>query len=783
MIAFDRDSKYLTQVSIEALSIFTNDEKNQSFKTLKKEIDKAKIEINKADLNIKEKVNEVAELVVSDNLINNYNSIWNKQQKIGPFDIFHFTYNLNNSQKQEVRRSEQFDRFESNHSIRGEIEKLNQKLLDKFQFDETWSTAAKFTEAIEAEAEVEEPADSSVDGTANSSCNSHDFQDDALIADPSTEAIYAPIAAEETEDKIPAERPTPIRHEVASSDHSQGELIASDDVHMQNDDDGDDDSDIDDEVRITGCPSDGTMPIEDFRAQIQDDALIADSTYAQDDALIADSTYAQDDDLIADPSTEAIDAPIAAESYSNFSLDYRNLSDSKAKIKKQMKILLSQKFILEFDKQDGCKDWRQKFINIRSIILQDIVTIMRVSFMYLKGISKNILASSSFENFRVNRCMIEEVNEILNPEEKREYYQIVNTHTKAVNKFFLHCVTTVCVNVGDIHLTEKSRLDAEIESYLTSNKNFMDVLSSSERSNIILLGETYGIINTRSIRSTRNDIRYEDTSTSSKRRIKRKLEDKEVKSIYTKSIRSQSRVKKSKQNDDFGYTSNDSSIVNQIAFSGRTSSSKSKKLMTNEEEIDVTKTDDDVDLNLTDDPIHKWFTMLQKINAEASGTRLHLQWVEVSGCHSPAYEIARLHLLRKDFLTLINDPGCDDSAIKTFILSRGFFQIQVQFDKDLYNCTKADGLSLWRSLIQQKSGETIDFARRHQETDDWNGLDVKLEFEESRTDFITFLTSLMEALTFISIDNISQNIIDELKFVWMPKIQYTLDKIRDFNDD
>jgi hypothetical protein len=41
----------------------------------------------------------------------------------------------------------------------------------------------------------------------------------------------------------------------------------------------------------------------------------------------------------------------------------------------------------------------------------------------------------------------------------------------------------------------------------------MDVLSNSERSYIILLGCTYGIIKMRKIRSTRTDISYEVTLT------------------------------------------------------------------------------------------------------------------------------------------------------------------------------------------------------------------------------------------------------------------------------
>lgn len=48
-----------------------------------------------------------------------------------------------------------------------------------------------------------------------------------------------------------------------------------------------------------------------------------------------------------------------------------------------------------------------------------------------------------------------------------------------------------------------------------------------------------------------------------------------------------------------------------------------------------------------------------------------------------------------------------------------------------------------RSLLQQKGGTSIAIQHRRKEEYDWKDLDVKLDFPQSRTDFIGFLTSLI----------------------------------------
>ena len=124
--AYERRSEYLTHVSIEYLThvvlIILNYAKlYESLKALT-------LKIDEADVYIKEKVRNVQEILGLYNVTNNHSSNWNQQKNIGPFDIFHYKYNFIN-QKQEVRKSEQFDRFQSYHDIRDELKKFN-----SFQF-------------------------------------------------------------------------------------------------------------------------------------------------------------------------------------------------------------------------------------------------------------------------------------------------------------------------------------------------------------------------------------------------------------------------------------------------------------------------------------------------------------------------------------------------------------------------------------------------------------------------------------------------------------------------
>ena len=71
-IAYNQSSKYLTLASIEVISIFIEDESNQSLKLTKKEIGQAKLEIDKKELDMKGKVTEVAELLRPYNLTSDH---------------------------------------------------------------------------------------------------------------------------------------------------------------------------------------------------------------------------------------------------------------------------------------------------------------------------------------------------------------------------------------------------------------------------------------------------------------------------------------------------------------------------------------------------------------------------------------------------------------------------------------------------------------------------------------------------------------------------------------
>jgi hypothetical protein len=215
-----------------------------------------------------------------------------------------------------------------------------------------------------------------------------------------------------------------------------------------------------------------------------------------------------------------------------------------------------------------------------------------------------------------------------------------------------------------------------------------------------------------------------------------------------------------------------------------TSSTTSMMSEQNDQAIVITPMDNDDDVVYlrtecwtftTDDPILKWFASLQNIFVEKSGIILNLQWVDTSGRqHIPATEIARLDLVRSDFLSIINTPEYKMSAdIKKFLQSRAYFQIQVKYDDEFYWCTKPDGLCLLRSVWQQKCGSSIDLRKQGRDFDVWNNLDVDLCETEKRGDFIDFLVSLIKALKSIRLDI----------NIWIEKIQYTLNKIMTFQGD
>ena len=156
-IAYNQSSKYLTLASIEVISIFIEDESNQ---VTKKEIGKAKKEIDKKELDMKGKVTEVAELLRTYNLTSDHNSEWNRQENENePFDIFNYKYNMIkvNSLKQVVL-SQKINFLENYQSISEEMEQFFERtqnqLRDMIESEELLSNTADFSEAIAAESVV-----------------------------------------------------------------------------------------------------------------------------------------------------------------------------------------------------------------------------------------------------------------------------------------------------------------------------------------------------------------------------------------------------------------------------------------------------------------------------------------------------------------------------------------------------------------------------------------------------------------------------------------------------
>jgi hypothetical protein len=138
-----------------------------------------------------------------------------------------------------------------------------------------------------------------------------------------------------------------------------------------------------------------------------------------------------------------------------------------------------------------------------------------------------------FDNFCVDRTLQNKVKHDLDAEGKKVYDQIPDSQSKRVNKFIQFCVTTVCVNFIDTYLTKEkhllSKLDIDIEKFLTSDDYFMEVLRNTKRNDIQQLARKYEIYNViynvrSSERNTCKDINYEGTSSSSKRSNRRNVE-------------------------------------------------------------------------------------------------------------------------------------------------------------------------------------------------------------------------------------------------------------------
>ena len=198
--------------------------------------------------------------------------------------------------------------------------------------------------------------------------------------------------------------------------------------------------------------------------------------------------------------------------------------------------------------------------------------------------------------------------------------------------------------------------------------------------------------------------------------------------------------------------------------------------------------------NVTElDPCIQWFQGMENCVAGEGDLRIKVQWVEQLLRYSPASVIARFDNVRKAFLSTIQ-TSFTISSIENFIETHAYIQLQVKYDKTLYSETKPDGLCCMRSLKQLRDAASIDFnmkgKRKRDQSNDWGDLDVKLEIEDSREGFKTFLTDLIKALKFITFERCSKKggdftdkvFYSDLKNKWISVLQSTYDQIENFND-
>ena len=487
---------------------------------------------------------------------------------------------------------------------------------------------------------------------------------------------------------------------------------------------------------------------------------------------------------------EAVDAVM--QNTSSFSVKYRNLSITLENNVLNMKRLLAEKFLSEFECSSD-ENWVQIFNNIRNKIYIETNNIMRASFLYSRAFkSSEILATCSFNKFCADQTLLNQVKNYLDPEEHKKYDQISNSQYKRVNRFILHCVATVCVNSSDINirLKENFLIDNEIEKALTSNVHFMEILRNSTLYNVAQLANAYEIhIVMSPIRSTRKEINYEGTSSSSKRPKRRYIEVENTnKRTHSKIIRRRevesegtdhqsNQSKKSKKSvevlSDVDLPDNYSSAV--VEHIGTEICNLCLTDVTQASSNDVMRVE-----NKNVFPCIEWFTNLQNFCISAhAGILLNFQFVEnINYGFNSAYNIGRLDIVRKEFLQIISNPNYDTSEIEKFIKSRAYFQLQLKVGFSHYFCTKDDGLCLFRSLMQLRGSAVINFkSPNREEVADWKDLDVKLDVKDNREEFVVFLKSLIEALSSLTEEKIAQGKGKELKEISIIEIQNVLDQI------
>jgi len=455
-----------------------------------------------------------------------------------------------------------------------------------------------------------------------------------------------------------------------------------------------------------------------------------------------------------------------------------------------MRRLCCEKLLIELQSLNVCEDWIVVLQIFNVKICDDVTTFMKGS--YLK-------TSLSLGQLRLNTEEQDELKKQLSKKCQNELYSIVNNERRRMNRFIWFCAATVCVifneNVKNCNIQLDVEHKDEINQLFRSNSHFMDLLSLTDPVNIELMKKMYeraknndltrnrfGRINRSIIRSTRNNESiYKNTSSSSKRSVKRK------------SIK------------DLQYT-DDISMLTPDVVQGKHKESCEESFFSKKAKHNITRSifetsltetinveDGGTSLQVVEKALSRmdistWFQSLQGIKVSDGDIILNLQWIEYKGHHIPQSTIEKFDIVRKEFLDLIKSPydlSSQCARVKEFISSKAYFNVQVKFNTNSYDWTKADGLCFLRSLMQLKRRSSPDFKLPdfdYDESEVWEKLDVKLEIDESREEFLTFLDLLIKALSSMTENNtgISEKKIDELKQNWVPKIEYARDRILNF---
>lgn len=190
----------------------------------------------------------------------------------------------------------------------------------------------------------------------------------------------------------------------------------------------------------------------------------------------------------------------------------------------------------------------------------------------------------------------------------------------------------------------------------------------------------------------------------------------------------------------------------------------------------------------------EWFLDLQNNCVASRGhLRINVLWVPSSTRKNPSSIIARFDSVRKSFLCALQRSN-DVNIIEDFIRTHAFIQLQMKFDTSLREKTKGDGLCFLRSLKQLKDTASHNFfergKRKRYQSDVWTDVDVKLEIDSSRNEFIQFLSNLIEALKLITYEKLNKDeeFLSEKHFIllkqrWINILISTLYQLKNFIGD